>query len=98
MPPPRSPRGRGAGGRFASLRSTCPHALALGHSKGVKGLSRHILGLRPAVFHGSLDPLSVQNQVEAGSRFNGGDPPKVGGQPFILDAAETTHAHGWVWG
>lgn len=54
---PRSPRGRGAGGRYASLRSTCPHAQALGHSKGIKcfrGINR---AQGRYLFHGHLTPF-----------------------------------------
>jgi hypothetical protein len=37
----------------------------MGHYEGIKGLSRHILALRAAVFHGPLDPFSVKvEQVE----------------------------------
>ena len=32
----------------------------MSHYEGIKGLSRHILALRAAVFHGPLDPFSVQ--------------------------------------
>ena len=59
-PPPAGPPGaarRVAGGGVKNAPH--PQPRSMGHYEGIKGLSRHILALRAAVFHGPLDPFFV---------------------------------------
>lgn len=92
LPPPRSPRGRGAWrAGFALLHA--PYHQALVATVSIKGaaapemLTRSVLGLRPALrVRLPLSPLTLpyaQSGTERGSSFNGGDPQSGG---------ETVHA------
>ena len=97
LPPPRSPRGRGAWrAGFALLHA--PYHQALVATASIKGaatpemLTRSVLGLRPALrVRLPLSPLTLsyaQSGTERGSSLMG--PAKRGGKPFMLDALGVT--------